>query len=131
MHCISACTNIRICPNISASGTVGDNTGIANISIQIFFIYFIECVLSAFPTHDVGFALNNVHSNTCNSKINQISRSIEIKPLTFPVLYFKSEQIVAFSEVERDSWHLYPLYPLFPCSDFVSQMWGWFGGGGV
>ena len=33
--------------------------------------------------------------------------------------------------VERDSWHLYPLYPLIPCSDFVSQMWGWFGGGGV
>ena len=32
--------------------------------------------------------------------------------------------------VERDSWNLYPLYPLFPCSDFVSQMWGWFGGGG-
>ena len=27
-----------------------------------------------------------------------------------------------------DSWHLYPLYPLFPCSDFVSQMGG---GGGV
>ena len=33
--------------------------------------------------------------------------------------------------VERDSWNLYPLYPLFPCSDLVSQMWGWFGGGGV
>ena len=34
--------------------------------------------------------------------------------------------------VERDSWILYPLYPLFPCSDFVSQMRGsqWFGGGG-
>ena len=34
--------------------------------------------------------------------------------------------------VDRDSWNLYPLYPLFPCSDFVSQMWGqqWFGGGG-
>ena len=32
--------------------------------------------------------------------------------------------------VNRDSWNLYPLYPLFPCSDFVSQMWGWFGGGG-
>ena len=29
--------------------------------------------------------------------------------------------------VDRDSWNL---YPLFPCSDFVSQMWGWFGGGG-
>ena len=26
------------------------------------------------------------------------------------------------------------IYPLFPCSDFVSQMWGWFflgGGGGI
>ena len=32
--------------------------------------------------------------------------------------------------VESDSWNLYPLCPLFPCSDFVSQMWGWFGGGG-
>ena len=30
--------------------------------------------------------------------------------------------------VERDSWNLYPLYPLFPRSDFVSQVWGWFGG---
>ena len=29
--------------------------------------------------------------------------------------------------LKRDSWNL---YPLFPCSDFVSQMWGWFGGGG-
>ena len=28
--------------------------------------------------------------------------------------------------VDGDSWNLYPLYPLFPCSDFVSQMWGWF-----
>ena len=33
--------------------------------------------------------------------------------------------------VERDSWNLYPLCPLFPCSDFLSQIWGWFGGGGV
>ena len=24
--------------------------------------------------------------------------------------------------VDRDSWNLYPLYPLFPCSDFVSQL---------
>ena len=30
--------------------------------------------------------------------------------------------------VDRDSWNLYPLYPLFPCSDFVSQNGG---GGGV
>ena len=28
--------------------------------------------------------------------------------------------------VDRDSLNLYPLYPLFPCSDFVSQL----GGGG-
>ena len=33
--------------------------------------------------------------------------------------------------VERDSWNLYPLYPLFPCSDFVSQICGGgLGGGG-
>ena len=32
--------------------------------------------------------------------------------------------------VDRDSWNLYPLYPLFLCSDFVSQMWGGWGGGG-
>ena len=31
--------------------------------------------------------------------------------------------------VDRDSWNLYPLYPLFPCSDFVSQMWVVWGGG--
>ena len=31
--------------------------------------------------------------------------------------------------VDGDSWNLYPLYPLFPCSDFVSQMWGGLGGG--
>ena len=35
--------------------------------------------------------------------------------------------------VDGDSWNLYPLYPLFPYSDFVSQMWVvvWGGGGGV
>ena len=32
--------------------------------------------------------------------------------------------------VDRDSWNIYPLYPLIPCSDIVSQMWRWFGGGG-
>ena len=32
--------------------------------------------------------------------------------------------------VDGDSWNLYPLYPPFPCSDFVSQMWGGLGGGG-
>ena len=32
--------------------------------------------------------------------------------------------------VDGDIWNLYPLYPLFLCSDFVSQMWGGLGGGG-
>ena len=33
--------------------------------------------------------------------------------------------------VERDKLESICIkYPLFPCSDFVSQMWGWFGGGG-
>ena len=32
--------------------------------------------------------------------------------------------------VDGDSWNLYPLYPLFLCSAFVSQMWGGLGGGG-
>ena len=32
--------------------------------------------------------------------------------------------------VDGDSGNLlvYPIYPLFPCSDFLSQMWGWLGG---
>ena len=33
--------------------------------------------------------------------------------------------------VERDSWHLCPLYPLFPCSDFGISNVGVVGGGGV
>ena len=32
--------------------------------------------------------------------------------------------------VDGDSCSLYPLYPLFLCSAFVSQMWGGLGGGG-
>ena len=32
--------------------------------------------------------------------------------------------------VDGDSCNLYPLYPLFLCSDFVSQIWGGLGGGG-
>ena len=41
-------------------------------------------------------------------------------------------EVVSPNSRYRDSENLYPIYPLFPCSDFVSQMWGWFGeGGGV
>ena len=31
---------------------------------------------------------------------------------------------------DKDSGNLYPIYPPVPCSDFLSQMWGWFFGGG-
>ena len=33
--------------------------------------------------------------------------------------------------VDRDSGKLYPIYPLFTCSDILSKMWGCLGGGGV
>ena len=33
--------------------------------------------------------------------------------------------------VDRDSWNLDPIYPLFPCSDLLCEMWGGWGGGGV
>ena len=34
--------------------------------------------------------------------------------------------------VDRDSGNLYPIYPPFPCYDFLSQgWWGGVGGGGV
>ena len=33
--------------------------------------------------------------------------------------------------VDRDSWNLYPLYPLFPCSDLYLKCGGGWGGGGV
>ena len=29
--------------------------------------------------------------------------------------------------VDRDSGNLYLIYPPLPCSDFVSQVWGWVG----
>ena len=57
--------------------------------------------------------------------IFNIKKNIEKCPFTY---WFNGRWFLQI--VERDSWNLYPLYPLFPCSDFVSQMWGWFGGGG-
>ena len=32
--------------------------------------------------------------------------------------------------VDWDSGNIYSIYLLFPCSDFLSEMWGWLGGGG-
>ena len=41
----------------------------------------------------------------------------------FPFTYWLNERWF-LQIVDGDSWNLYPLYPPFPCSDFVSQMWG-------
>ena len=56
-----------------------------------------------------------------------------VRPSVHPsrlVYWLNGRWFLQIPVVDRDSWNLYPLYPLFPCSDFVSQMWGWFGGGG-
>ena len=58
--------------------------------------------------------------------IFNIKKNIEKCPFTYWLNGRYFLQIV-----ERDSCNIYTLYPLFPCSDFVSQMWGWFGGGGM
>ena len=55
---------------------------------------------------------------------------LSVRPSITFCLLVKWEGFLQIPVVDRDSWNLYPLYPLFPCSDFVSQMWGWFGGGG-
>ena len=75
-----------------------------------FFFFFRKTILS----HFTFYAIFNIKTN------------IEKCPFTYWLNGRWFLQIV-----ERDSWNLYTLYPLFPCSDFVSQMWGWFWGGGV
>ena len=60
-----------------------------------------------------------------------ISRFMLFSTLKKVPLHLLVKWEVFLQIVERDSWdscNLYTLYPLFPCSDFVSQMWG---GGGV
>ena len=51
--------------------------------------------------------------------ISNITKNIEKCPFTY---WLNGRWFIQI--VDRDSWNLYPLYPLFPCSDFVSQMWG-------
>ena len=51
--------------------------------------------------------------------IFNIKKNIEKYPFTY---WLKGRWFLQI--VERYSWNLYPLYPLFPCSDFVSQTWG-------
>ena len=62
---------------------------------------------------------------SCFMLFSTLKKNIEKCPFTY---WLNGRWLLQI--VERDSWNLYPLYPLFPHSDFVSQMWGWFGGGG-
>ena len=78
--------------------------------------FFIKTILS----HFTFYAIFNI-------KKNNNYNNIEKCPFTYWLNGRWFLQIV-----ERDSWNLYPLYPLFLCSAFVSQMWGGLGwGGGV
>ena len=59
-------------------------------------------------------------------------QKIETPPSVRPsclVYWLNGRWFLQIPVVDGDSWNLCPLYPLCPCSDFVSQMWGWFGGG--
>ena len=79
----------------------------------------------------------NISGRGCSKIINKINKilsrfmlfstltkNIEKCPFTYWLNGRWFHQIV-----DRDSWNLYPLYPLFPCSDFVTRLGG--GGGGV
>ena len=79
--------------------------------------FFRKTILSYFTF----YAIFNIKKNR-----NPPSVRPSVRPsITFSLLV-KWE--VVSPVVDRDSWNLYPLYPLIPCSDIVSQMWGWFGG---
>ena len=51
--------------------------------------------------------------------IFNIKKNIEKCPFTY---WLNGRWLLQI--VERDSWNLYSLYPLFSCSDFVSQLGG-------
>ena len=75
--------------------------------------FFLETLLSHFIS---GFMLF--------STLNFVCGNIEKCPFTY---WFNTRWFLQI--VDRDSGNLYPIYPLFPYSDLLSQMWG--GGGGV
>ena len=67
---------------------------------------------------DFFFRKTNLSDFTFYAIFN-IKKNIEKCPFTYWLNGRWFLQIV-----ERDTCNLYPLYPLFPCSDFVSQMGG-------
>ena len=110
-----------------------------------FFMNFlnIEKKISIFHVFFAFHAISNIKKNWCKKKFrgggtgvdfflekqfflisrfmlfSTLKKNIEKCPFTYWLNWRWFLQIVV-----RDSLNLYPLYPLFPCSDFVSQMWG-------
>ena len=83
----------------------------------IFYIFFLE----------ISFFRKTILSHFTFYAIFNIKKNIEKCPFTYWLNGRWFLQIVERDKLESISIK----YPLFPCSDFVSQMWGWFGGGGV
>ena len=92
---------------------------------SIFHVFFAFHAISNIKKK-IGVKKKTILSHFTFYAIVNIKKNIKKHPFTYWLNGRWFLQIV-----ETDSWNLYPLYPLFPCSDFVSQMWGWFGGGGV
>ena len=79
-------------------------------------LFFVRKTILSYFTFYAIFNFKKIETPVCPSASNTFSLLVKWEVVS-PV-------------VDRDSWNLYPLYPLFPCSDIVSQMWEWFGGGG-
>ena len=82
-----------------------------------------------FTVHEENKTQFTVHSK--NKSPITVHGNTSLRPRPSRLVYWLNGRwFLQIQVVDRYSWNLYPLYPLFPCSDFVSQMWGWFGGGG-
>ena len=64
------------------------------------------------------------------STLKKIETPPSVRPSVHPsvrpsrlVYWLNGRWFLQIPVLDRDSWNLYPLYPLFPCSEFVSQMW--------
>ena len=102
--------------------------------IIFFFQYFkFSSRFMLFPTLQkklvckIFFFRKTILSHFTLCAIFNIKKNIEKCPFNY---WLNGRWFPQILVVERDNWNLYTLYPLFPCSNFVSQMWGWLGGGG-
>ena len=87
--------------------------------------FFLHCNSKKKTLMYISFSFHFVLYVIFNIKFLFFLGNIEKCPFTFWLNGRWFLQIV-----DRDSVNLYPIYSLFPkCYDFLSQMWGWFGGG--